>query len=342
MGATSSHCNIESRKEKNMKFIRQVMMLFAFFCGLCGLSTSQAVEEAGTTAKVANRDTVCTKCHDESEARPILSLYQTKHGVRADSRAPNCQSCHGESDKHLHGDPNVKGRASPDVIFGSKKGTYQPSEPQQQNAACYACHQKDAKRSHWEGSTHQNRNVSCTSCHDIHNGGHDKVRERQTQPDVCFTCHKEQRAQINKPSHHPISEGKMSCSDCHNPHGSVGPKLMKRDNVNDTCYTCHMEKRGPFVHNHQPVDDDCTNCHNPHGTVAENMLKMRAPFLCNSCHTTPHGPGQPALANGSSGAVSPMAGSAITQGRACANCHTQIHGSNNPSTAPANSQFFFR
>ena len=34
------------------------------------------------------KDAVCTKCHDDSENAPILSLYQTKHGVRGDSRTP--------------------------------------------------------------------------------------------------------------------------------------------------------------------------------------------------------------------------------------------------------------
>ena len=43
------------------------------------------------------KDAICTRCHDESETTPILSLYQTKHGVRGDSRTPNCQTCHGES-----------------------------------------------------------------------------------------------------------------------------------------------------------------------------------------------------------------------------------------------------
>ena len=34
------------------------------------------------------RDAVCTKCHDETESKPILAIYQTPHGVSADSRTP--------------------------------------------------------------------------------------------------------------------------------------------------------------------------------------------------------------------------------------------------------------
>jgi DmsE family decaheme c-type cytochrome len=296
-------------------------------------------------AQSLRRDAICTKCHDESEAKPILAIYQTKHGVKADSRTPNCQSCHGESDKHLHGDPGQKGRAAPDVLFGTKRGTsgdYAPSDATVQNEACLSCHKKDANRSHWEGSTHQIRDVACASCHSIH-AAHDNVRDKRTQPEVCFTCHKEQRVQINRPSHHPIPEGKMGCSDCHNPHGSIGPKLMKRDSVNETCYTCHMEKRGPFVHDHEPVGEDCSICHNPHGTTAESMLKMRPPFLCQSCHT-PHSPIQPSLTGQTPSPNSPgwWNGAAITQGRGCVNCHTQIHGSNNPSLVNPAPQNLFR
>jgi predicted CXXCH cytochrome family protein len=68
----------------------------------------------------------------------------------------------------------------------------------------------------------------------------------------------------------------------------VGPKLVKKDSTVETCYQCHAEKRGPFAHNHAPVQEDCGNCHNPHGTVADSLLKMRQPFLCHACHT-PHG-----------------------------------------------------
>lgn len=163
------------------------------------------------------------------------------------------------------------------------------------------------------------------NCHQVHSG-RDKVRDKTTQKEVCFTCHKEQRAQINKVSHHPLPEGKMSCSSCHNVHGDNPKQLVKASN-NETCYTCHMEKRGPFVHNHQPVTEDCAICHQPHGTNQPAMLKMRPPFLCQECHSQDSHPGQAgalptALTGGnSSGLVGSVA-------RGCLNCHTNIHGGN--------------
>ncbi|MES2877698.1 MAG: DmsE family decaheme c-type cytochrome [Pseudomonadota bacterium] len=310
---------------------------------------------ASSTAKdlILKGDATCTGCHDEADdtgvdSKSMLALHpsvlaigKTKHGVQADGRTPTCTNCHGDSLKHVNKPEGVKERPRPDRTYGKKSMT----PVAERNDACLTCHKKDAKRSHWEGSIHQSRDVACTSCHQVHTA-HDKVRDKLTQPEVCFTCHKEQRTQINKPSHHPIVEGKMTCSDCHNPHGSVGPKLMKRDSVVDTCYTCHMEKRGPFVHNHEPVSEDCSTCHNPHGTVTESMLKTRPPFLCHQCHT-PHGPfipqikGQQAPGNIASNATGKGA-SNFTQGRGCLNCHTQVHGSNNPALTSPTPQFNFR
>ena len=154
------------------------------------------------------------------------------------------------------------------------------------NAICLTCHAGGSKRTHWEGSVHQTRGNACTSCHTMHTK--DKVLTKVTQPEVCFNCHKQQRVEVNRTFRHPVLEGKVVCSDCHNPHGSIGRALMKRDSVVETCYQCHAEKRGPFVHAHEPVNEDCSICHNPHGTVVDSMLKTRPPFLCHQCHT-PHG-----------------------------------------------------
>ena len=280
-------------------------------------------------------DKTCTKCHDKSWDTPVLAVYATKHGTKADGRTPGCQTCHGASDNHLKSPSN-----RPDRTFTAKS----TNTPTERNAACLGCHAKDSKRSHWEGSTHQARDLACASCHTVH-APKDRVLSKTTQFEVCFGCHKEQRSQQNRPSRHAVIEGKVACSDCHNPHGSAGPKLMKRDSVVDTCYQCHMEKRGPFVHNHQPVTEDCTICHNPHGTVAENMLKVRPPFLCHQCHT-PHGGFIPQLIGAQVTAPTVNAlgkgTTNVTQGRACLNCHTQVHGSNNPSATNPTPQFMLR
>ena len=269
---------------------------------------------------------VCKNCHLEKYETFVAS----KHGVKADPRTPasvGCVMCHGDGTAHVKagGGRGVGGIRNP----GSKMAA-----ASDRNGTCLACHQGDPARMHWQASVHAGRDVACTSCHQVHTA-HDKVRDKLTQPQVCFTCHKEQRVQINKPYRHPILEGKVSCADCHNVHGN-NPKQMVRGSVVETCYQCHMEKRGPFVHNHQPVTEDCTICHQPHGTTIANLLKSRPPFLCQDCHASSGHPTQlAAVVNKRTTGTSALG----TTGRGCLNCHTNIHGSNSTQNSATAGRF---
>jgi DmsE family decaheme c-type cytochrome len=329
-----------------MKLLRKVMLLCAFIAGMGALPSLMAADEAPaeqaqpaaanrlpdmsmegvapkTAAEALKKDAICTRCHDETETVPILSIYQTPHGVKGDLRTPTCQSCHGESENHLKGNVSGKGRPAPDVEFA--KHTFPASDAKVRAEVCLTCH-KGTARTNWDGSQHQVNGMACNDCHKVHQPV-DKVRQRITQREVCFTCHKEQRADTHKISTHPIDAGKVVCSDCHNPHGSTAPKLLKKNTVNETCWQCHADKRGPFLWEHQPVTENCTNCHTPHGSNITPLLKDRPPFLCQDCHDGPHnskvpyGPGVTAAGN-DNGA-----------GRACMNCHVMVHGSNSPTGA---------
>ena len=302
-----------------------------------GLSTVHASDERpGKSSRdaVLIGDALCTKCHDEDEDYPVLAIGKTRHGTVADVRAPTCTSCHGESEEHARARSDRK-RPKPEITYramdsavpkadrAEKELGYDLTPVASRNAACLGCHQ-GGKRMHWTGSTHESRDLACTSCHQVH-VEHDRVRDQRTQTEVCFNCHKEQRVQMNRRSHHPVKEGEMACSDCHNVHGSIFPGQLVRDNVNDTCYQCHMEKRGPFVYNHQPVQEDCTICHNPHGSTHEYLLNARTPWLCQQCHEHDGHQGSPGSLTGFA--------SNYTLARGCLNCHTNIHGSNNPADA---------
>lgn len=287
------------------------------------------LQASGTAEKVPPGYTeggakACLDCHDETATVPIL---RTRHAVKNDTRTPfanqECETCHGPS--AAHSDKPLKFTTS--MAFGPRS----EHSMTEQSAVCLGCHQSES-RIHWSGSIHASREVGCTSCHKVH-ARHDAVRDKRTQPEVCFDCHKTQRSQVSRPSHHPITEGKVSCSDCHNPHGSVGPHLMVRDSVNDTCYTCHMDKRGPFLRAHQPVTENCAICHNPHGTINSAMLKMRTPFLCQQCH-------EPTGHRGRVASLTAITGtSANTLGRGCVNCHTSIHGTNSAVDAAGERTF---
>jgi hypothetical protein len=102
-----------------MKFIKKMLTMLVFASAMVSAVTVFAAEETSQSSNLPeigvspqqqrqisakaslNRDAVCTKCHDENEVKPVLSIYQTKHGVKGDLRTPSCQSCHGESDAHI-------------------------------------------------------------------------------------------------------------------------------------------------------------------------------------------------------------------------------------------------
>jgi DmsE family decaheme c-type cytochrome len=291
----------------------------------------------GTYQKDAVR-TCLRQCHN---IEPIIFILETPHAVKADSRTPfadhQCETCHGPSPEH------IETASTPvQVVFkGPKK-----SPAAVINAKCMTCHELGL-RVHWTGSQHEARGLACTDCHNIH-AKEQKVLSKATQAEVCFTCHKEQRSETRRISAHPLattslaSAPKMACSDCHNPHGSTGPTLLIKNSVNETCYMCHPDKRGPFLWEHSPVVDSCVNCHTPHGSTNASLLKTRAPWLCQECHSGDHANQVNSGANLAGGNVTTVNGMQTlgpatpriqVSARACLNCHVLIHGSNSPAGA---------
>jgi len=288
----------------------------------------------------------CLTCHGSDSK--VTAILQSPMGMVGDKRTPfaqgGCVSCHGPSTNHI-----AMKAPYPDIVFA---GPHR-SSTKDRNEICLGCHQGNPMVLNWEGSGMQRAGLACTDCHTAHNAK-DPVLAKATQPQVCFTCHQDIRADTYKYSHHPIREGLVVCSDCHNPMGGAGDtKDLKEFTVNQTCYNCHADKRGPLLWEHQPVRDNCLNCHNPHGSNQPRLMIEPFAFLCSSCHS--------AESNNSGGAFGgghgiPMAGvpvgGALRPGfntgniffnaapmsqRGCLNCHSQVHGSNSPAGA-----FFFR
>jgi len=252
----------------------------------------------------------CVECHEEY----MRTYAQTTMG----RSLPNggCESCHGPMSKHLDAP-----RQKPALVVSQKNLT-----PEQGNEICTACHQASIQLN-WLMSSHASSGNTCTNCHNIMSM-EDPVLSKETQTQVCFTCHKDKRAQMYRRSRHPMQEGKVVCADCHNPHGSAGPSQLKKNSVVETCYQCHAEKRGPFLVEHQPAREDCSICHNPHGSVVTRMLKVKEPWLCQQCHSEGY---HPSTLYSGNDVPDGFGFAQQVLGRSCTNCHTQVHGTNHPS-----------
>jgi DmsE family decaheme c-type cytochrome len=244
---------------------------------------------------------MCVQCHEET----VNKFKHTPHM----SSPQGCEGCHGPGQAHVdNAGDKTKIRVFKDLSNVESSGT------------CMECHNKGNQK-HWTGSMHDSRQVACVNCHETHpEGAVEKALLQQPEMKLCTSCHLQKKAQLLRPGHMPMREGKMECTSCHNPHGTPNERLLLQTSVNQNCYTCHAEKRGPFLWEHAPVRENCLNCHDAHGTVNEKMLKVKQPLLCQQCHQTSSHPGP---------AYPAQSRYAFNQG--CMHCHPTIHGSVHPS-----------
>jgi len=204
---------------------------------------------------------------------------------------------------------------------------------------CAVCHEKEVKdfkltqhaRIHIPGEGDRVAGQGCESCHgagSLHvdaGGGKGKFIISGKDPEACFQCHLDKKAEFSLEHHHPVKEGKMSCTACHDPHGEDinQPKGMWLSRVNDTCMQCHREQARPHVFEHEALREGCVACHNVHGSINAKMLTERDNNLCLKCH------GQVASPTPGQTFIGSFDHSAFLSQGTCfsAGCHTAVHGS---------------
>jgi predicted CXXCH cytochrome family protein len=286
----------------------------------------------------------CAACHPD-EASQFAKTVHARAEARGAAYGTGCESCHGPGKAHAEaqmeaaGDP-AKIAAGKKLIFGFH------GKPAENAARCLACHRTNRSQDLYDRSTHKLQGVACEQCHAVHLLEHTAKGERaepslaqtqffaaprlaeenrwlnqsllrESQPGLCFTCHRVIQAQFSLPTHHRVPEGLMKCTDCHNPHGTLSRPLLKKTTT-EVCVNCHVEKRGPFVFEHASVKvEGCTVCHSPHGSIDRQLLLRReVRFLCLQCHVDPLAANVPHSRLG-------------FQARGdCVRCHANIHGSN--------------
>ncbi len=335
-----------------------LILSFLLSFGVLALAADETKTTAG--AQMDERtyvgEEVCAGCHSDLAEQFAFTTHARLKEWEIRGEYSKCEACHGAGSKH------VEESGDPQYIYN-----FSGKEGREASRACLSCHYQD-KGAEWPGSTHFMAGLGCGDCHTIHQSrkvamlatrplvgtathspmmgkiaGKDKAPPefaslKKPEPDLCFDCHREKRAQVNYTSHHPIIERRMKCSSCHSVHGSDENNLIASpEGVNELCVSCHPAKQGPFVFEHAAVEEGCTTCHEPHGTLANNLLKQNEPFLCLQCHEAHFHAGRDGISdpiNRPTAVTSnPYGSSGWRRGYStkCTVCHTQVHGSDLPS-----------
>ncbi len=289
----------------------------------------------------------CQSCH-KAETTEFRKTGHATLTFPGKEYIQGCETCHGPGKAHsdavqaAHGDDDAIAAALKKYPIFSFRGS-----PEENAARCLTCHATSKQQEFFAHSEHAGHGISCNQCHathlvddvkDLSKGDlsypqgyffnlpklSDEIRWqhnsllKQSEPELCFTCHRTLQAQFALPVHHRVPEGLMKCSDCHNPHGTLNLASMNKPGW-ETCVKCHVEKRGPFVFEHPAVKvEGCVTCHNPHGSTNRMLLVRReGRQLCLQCHTGFHGQ-----------AAVPHSRLGFQTSGECVRCHVTVHGSN--------------
>ena len=250
----------------------------------------------------------CKTCHEETYDKGFIN---TKHAALVKEDKHGCEDCHGPGSLHVESGGDI-----------SKIISYKKLSPTQIGENCMTCHQANQENANYNFALHKQSGVSCISCHSAHHPATPNFLLVKSQPQLCYGCHAQQKAEFARPFKHRVDAGLIQCTDCHTPHGTVTEKQLRTSAGGfDVCTKCHTEKSGPFVFEHVPVKEEgCTSCHTPHGSVNPRMLRVaNVNMLCLQCHSPIAGRDIPQV---------PSFHNQNAKYQACTLCHTQIHGSN--------------
>jgi DmsE family decaheme c-type cytochrome len=284
-------------------------------------SARAATDETGFIGSQA-----CRVCHPDVWSTFFKNPHFPGHASEKDTAGrTGCESCHGPGKAHVaaHG-----GKAT--ILAFSQM------ESKQRMNICLRCHSADPGRFNVKRSPHTDNSVACNDCHSIHKPATPRTLLAKAQPQLCYTCHVDIRAQFEMPYKHRVNEGAMGCTDCHNPHGAnaptwrmgVRPRMVGGAASNEEpCLKCHADKHGPFAFEHPPVRvEGCETCHYPHGSTNARLLRRPVVFtLCLECHNG----AKPYGIQGTGVYLLPSTHNMLDpRYQNCTNCHVSIHGSN--------------
>ena len=160
---------------------------------------------------------ICAECHEDLAAAFNGSAHAVidAKGLASWAGAKfSCESCHGDTAKHLE-------EAEAGNIFAFK-GTETANS---KSKMCLACHKTE--HAEYLSGPHGKASMDCTSCHAIHK------KTKQTllkagPTKVCYSCHEDVFAKFRLNERHRLFEGILGCGSCHDPHKPAAMRIAPR------------------------------------------------------------------------------------------------------------------
>ena len=248
------------------------------------LSASASAADAAADEKSKDRDAVCTKCHDEERQQADsdhLPDAARQQGRRAHARLPDLPRRQRQA-------PERPGAARPRPKSCSRKSKACRRPRAQKRVVPHLPQDRHCAPTGPAASTRAAAWRAPTATRCTHAG--DQVLTKATQADVCFACHKTQRAQTHRISH---------ASDRRRQDGLLGLPQPARLRPGRSCSSRTRSTR-PATRATPRSAARSSGSTRRSSTTARTatrrtarptppLLKARAPWLCQECHSGDHG-----------------------------------------------------
>jgi predicted CXXCH cytochrome family protein len=157
----------------------------------------------------------CAECHDNQATHYKLTAHSKTNNEKFRANQRGCEACHGGAKLHVEfyttaqklmkegKDAEAQAMYSDETkAKAAALRSFSELSPKEASAVCLTCHKgtqgKSEERFNFRRSEHARHGVSCLDCHSSHSPKRTEFLLRETQPNMCYQCHADQKATLQR------------------------------------------------------------------------------------------------------------------------------------------------